>query len=199
MSIRDLIQVGCILVINTQLKGRNACIGTWAGWIFLKNTSSDLIKQQLQQPPNTHTKSKQKYLFFFSFFFVTKQIIFGKIFTAVGKTTTTKTRTNNNNNNNNQKKKKPPQNSNIFASASRSGFVYLFQLWKCCLPFFCFFFMEEKKKTQPKSTNKQRNVLKKRSHLKIRWCTDSYSLMKIGFKLETLEKSKKALKLKQQM
>lgn len=50
--------------------------------------------------------------------------------------------------------------------------------------------------------SKERNVLKKRSDLKIRGCKDSYSLAidsyrTVGFNLETSEKSRKALKLEQ--
>lgn len=68
-------------------------------------------------------------------------------------------------------KKDANQKTSIFVSASRSGFVY---------------FLEEKKLNN-KTNKQQRNALKKRGHLKIRGCKDSYSLMTAGFNLETSE------------
>lgn len=55
--------------------------------------------------------------------------------------------------------------------------------------------MGGKKKRERK---KERNVLKKIIHLKIRRCKDSYNLMTVGFNLGTSEKSRKALKSDQQ-
>lgn len=56
----------------------------------------------------------------------------------------------------------------------------------CIQEWFCVFFWK-KNQTNNKTNKQQRNALKKRSHLKIRGCKDSYSLMTAGFNLETSE------------